>query len=191
MKTREEIGRLQTGRCPMCPAHSPRGNASPLPGPGADPRRRPHATHRPPPRRVPVGTAVRRPPPWSATGEKHRDWSFLCHFKLPGAARRSPWLCMNFSDLMGLPGGRAGGGGGPHALRPLPTEARTLTPHYIPASAGHSDPSPGAQAGTGLSPNTAASGRDPGPDSSLEGPRRTGGSMTSDPLTKGSGTLAH
>ena len=94
---------------------------------------------------------------------------------------------MNFSDLMGLPGGRAGGGGGPHALRPLPTEARTLTPPYIPASAGHSDPSPGAQAGTGLSPDTAASGRDPSPDSSLEGPRRTGGSMTSDPLTKGSG----
>ena len=51
MKTKEEMGRLQTGRCPVSPAHSPRGNVSPLPDPGADPGRRP-------PRHPPAATAL-------------------------------------------------------------------------------------------------------------------------------------
>lgn len=120
-----------------------RGNTSPLPDPGADPGRQPH----PRPRGRPGEAAPRHSPAATtlstsrncgeAPTSPERNWAeaqmetgaFCVILNFPEPRRRSPWLCMNFSDLMGWPGGRGGGGGGgPRAPRPLPTEARTLNP---------------------------------------------------------------
>lgn len=152
MKTREETGASRLGHLPASPAHRPRGKREPwaLLDPGADSGRQSHATRPPPAESCRNGsealTSVERN--W---GEVQMETGAFCVIlNFPEPRRRSPWLCMNFSDLTGWPEGQGGRGGGPHALRPLPTEARPLAPASRLAQV--TDSSPGALAGRASAP---------------------------------------
>ena len=63
---------------------------------------------------------------WGEAQMETGAFGVILNFREP--RRRSPWLCMNYSDMTGWPGGGGGGEGGPRALKALPTEARPLAP---------------------------------------------------------------
>lgn len=118
------------GRLPASPAHRPRGKCQPwaLLDPGADQggSPTPPGCHRAESCRDGGEALTSMERNW---GEAQTETGAFCVIlNFPEPRRCSPWLCMNFSDLTGWPEGRGGGGGGPHARRPLPTEARPLAP---------------------------------------------------------------